>query len=149
MTKEIKGHHHAAKAEHATHRTPEHPDTPVAEEAHKLMRPSVGRIVHYMLSASDAEEINGRRTNDVEIRDRMAAGAWSIGAQAHIGNAAEAGQVYPMTIVRVWDDTDTAVVNGQVALDGNDCYWATSRSQVATDADEQSKLGRWFAPPRI
>jgi hypothetical protein len=92
------------------------------------MTPTVGRTVQYTLSESDANEINRRRITGQSIAERIKAAIWPIGAQAHIGNEAVAGQVYPMVIVRVWGDAPTSAVNGQVLLDGNDVYWATSRT---------------------
>jgi hypothetical protein len=114
------------------------------------MTPSVGRIVHYMLSQNDAEQINRRRTSGASIAERIPSEKWPIGAQAHIGNRAEEGQVYPMLIVRVWSATpnDVTAVQGQVFLDGNDVFWATSVSQVPSDISDDQKRGRWFAPPR-
>jgi hypothetical protein len=78
--------------------------------------PSIGRIVHYTISSIDASNIK---------RQRGMAGTATQG-----GNEITAGQVYPMLIVRVWSDEPTAdvAVQGQVFLDGNDTYWATSRS---------------------
>lgn len=104
--------------------------------------PSIGRIVHYRLSAQDVEQITRRRTTGASISDRMkehrvavpgggpdvAVYGWHAGAQAHIGNDVHEGDVFPMQIVRVWGDTPTSSVNGQVFLDGNDVFWATSRS---------------------
>lgn len=110
------------------------------------MTPSIGRIVHYMLSETDAEQINRRRTTGREIADRIATEKWPLGAQAHIGNVVKAGDVFPMMIVRVWGDSEVSSVQGQVFLDGNDCYWATSRGQVVGDSVD--KRGLWFAPPR-
>lgn len=74
--------------------------------------PTVGRTVLYTLNETDAELINLARSQPPFPR---------------AGNRAEAGQVYPMVIVRVWGDTPDAAVNGQVLLDGPDTYWATSR----------------------
>jgi len=111
------------------------------------MRPSIGRIVHYMLNETDAEQINRRRTTGREIADRIETDKWPLGAQAHIGNQAKAGDVYPMLIVRVWGNDDVSSVQGQVFLDGNDVFWATSRTQVAEDSSD--KQGHWFAPPRV
>jgi len=90
--------------------------------------PSVGRIVHYRLSESDAAEIQHRRT--------------FIRSGPH-GNAVSAGQVFPMLIVYVWasEPTETTCVQGQVFLDGPDTLWVTSRQQ-GEDA------GNWYAPPR-
>lgn len=95
--------------------------------------PSIGRIVHYRLSADDATQINRRRTTGASIAQRMKYGddpqlkAWPAGAQAHIGNDAKEGDTYPMLITKVWGDSPSSAVNGQVLLDGNDVFWATSR----------------------
>ena len=99
--------------------------------------PSIGRIVHYRLSAQDVEQINRRRTTGKAIAERMKLGivpapnadtiyGWPAGAQAHIGNSVTAGEVFPMLIVRVWGSTVDSAVNGQVFLDGNDVLWVTS-----------------------
>lgn len=96
------------------------------------MIPTIGRFVDYTLDANDAEQINRRRTTGHSIAQRMKYGddpqlkAWPAGAQAHIGNDVKEGDVFPMLIVRCWGDTETSAVNGQVFLDGNDVYWATS-----------------------
>ena len=99
------------------------------------MKPSIGRIVQYRLSAEDAEQIMRRRTTRQKIADRLAFDsgnpmmkAWPFGAQAHIGNDVREGDTYPMLIVKCWGDTETSSVNGQVFLDGNDVFWATSVS---------------------
>ncbi len=101
--------------------------------------PSVGRIVHYRLSLTDVEAITRRRTTGASIAERMklavpsadgnaqAISGWPAGAQAHIGNAVAEGDVFPMVIVRLWGTSPTSAVNGQVFLDGNDVFWATSR----------------------
>lgn len=102
--------------------------------------PSIGRIVHYQISAQDAEEITRRRTTgksiaarmkqEVQLRDgtQPAVFGWPAGAQAHIGNDVKEGDMFPMLIVRVWGTDPTSCVNGQVFLDGNDVFWALSRS---------------------
>ena len=100
--------------------------------------PSIGRIVHYRLSAEDAVEINRRRTTSGSIRERIdqtfapstppSRPVWPLGAQAHIGNAAHEGDTFPMLITKVWGDTPTSAVNGQAFLDGNDVLWVTSAS---------------------
>lgn len=98
------------------------------------MKPSLGRIVHYRLSAQDAEQVNRRRTTGKSIADRMkmvgsdSITAWPQGAQAHIGNEVKEGDTFPMLIVQLWGDSETSSVNGQVFLDGNDVLWATSVS---------------------
>lgn len=89
--------------------------------------PSIGRIVHYKLSAADAAEINRRRTTGPAIAERIGYGSWPVGAQAHIGNEAKEGDIHPMMITKMWGDGAGASVNGQVFLDGNDVLWVTSR----------------------
>lgn len=111
---------------------------------------TIGRTVHYTLNEQDAAEINRRRTNGGSIAARMKSSVpvhdgdepsiygWPAGAQAHIGNTAEVGQVYPAVSVRVWTP---GMANLQVMLDGNDVYWATSRH-------EGTEPGTWAWPPR-
>ena len=86
--------------------------------------PTIGRIVHYRLSAQDA----------AIIRDRRAA------TGAH-GNPALDGDVYPAEVVRTFE-FDSQAANLQVKLDGEDTYWATSRT-------EGDGPGTWFWPPRV
>ncbi len=111
---------------------------------------TIGRTVHYTLNESDAAEINRHRTTGRSIAERMKVQVsqietetpilgWPTGAQAHIGNDAQAGQVYPAVSVRVWSP---GMANLQVLLDGNDVYWATSRH-------EGSEPGTWAWPPRV
>jgi hypothetical protein len=97
--------------------------------------PSIGRIVHYTLSASDAEQIMRRCTTGVSIAERMRNFSvhtnqpdplWPAGAQAHIGNAVAEGDVFPMLIVKAHGADEASAVNGQVSLDGCDVFWATS-----------------------
>lgn len=96
-----------------------------------------GRIVHYVLTAQDAQEVNRRRTSCAAIAMRMADGRWPEGAQAHIGNEAKAGDHCPMVIVRVWGTV--GCVNGQVLLDGADTFWALSRNPD----NETRQPGTW------
>lgn len=86
------------------------------------MQPTIGRIVHYTLTEADAEQINHRRESSFVL----------------VGNRASVGDVYPAQIVRCFGGP---AVNLQVALDGTDHYWATSRSQGEGP-------GFWFWPPR-
>ncbi len=121
--------------------------------------PTIGRIVHYRLSAEDAKQIRRRRTDGSSIAARMKQAVptvepdvllgekihgWPAGAQAHIGNSVEEGDTYPMMIVRVWGaqgGVENSLVNGQVFLDGNDVLWAMSVS--GGDGP-----GEWNWPPR-
>lgn len=70
--------------------------------------PTPGRIVLYRLSADDAAWINVQR-----------------GAPSE-GNLHAEGIELPFLIVRVWGDGS---VNGQVILDSQRTFWATSRHQ--------------------
>ena len=93
-------------------------------ETHKAI--GIGRIVHYTLGEEDAQQINRRRTTSESISVRMhhlPMPAWPTGAQAHIGNEVKAGDIFPMMVTKVWQQ---GYVNGQVLLDGTDCFWATS-----------------------
>jgi hypothetical protein len=92
------------------------------------------------LTAADAAQINRRRTSGSSIFERMQQEppAWPAGAQAHIGNTAEEGQVYPADVVRTWGDTPESAVNLQVKLDGNDTFWVTSAT--VSDGPEPGKF---------
>jgi hypothetical protein len=94
-----------------------------------------GRIVHYTLSAQDAEAINRRRT------DAQREGAGNSGKIVHVGNHASEGDLYPAMVVRSFGGPS---VNLQVWLDGNDTYWATSRSE-----GEPHTPGKWAWPARV
>jgi len=86
--------------------------------------PSIGRIVHYCVSKEDAAAINRRRYHaHVHLDEHIAN---SNGVQIHVGNEVKEGDIFPMLITRVWGDTPTCCVNGQVMLDGNDLFWVTS-----------------------
>lgn len=103
------------------------------------MIPTIGRIVHYTLTAQDADAINRRRA-DACIRSKAIAEE-RPGYVVHVGNSAAMGDVYPMMITRVWGDHEGAAVNGQVFLDGNDTIWVTSSTQG-------DGVHQWHEPPR-
>jgi hypothetical protein len=128
-----------------------------------MQTPSIGRTVHYRLSADEAARINRRRTTSGSIADRIAAKEWPRGAQAHVGNTASEGEVVPMIVTKVWPEEyagnahhahhatgeDWQVkyesafgINGQLVLDGTDSLWVTSAPQHPT------LTGCWFWPPR-
>jgi len=95
------------------------------------MIPTIGRIVHYKLSEYDADAINQRRSDAAAFQRSLvvqpeAGERGRSGHVLHVGNEAEAGQVYPATVVRTWGGT---TVNLHVTLDGSDTYWATSRPE--------------------
>lgn len=116
------------------------------------MTPSIGRIVHYILTEDDAVKINRRRTSGSHIAARMKTDPpqWPAGAQAHIGNYASTGEHLPMTIVKIWPNEfgdGIPGVNGQVLLDGNDALWVTSAREQAED--EANIPGTWHWPERV
>ena len=109
-----------------------------------IENPTIGRILHYILTEKDAEEINRQRTSSSSIRERIQNEKWPIGAQAHIGNSVGAGVHVPMIVVCVWPTEfgpDNCGVNGQCFLDGNDTFWVTS-------AAEGTEPGTWHWPER-
>lgn len=72
------------------------------------MIPTVGRVVHYRVSAEEAAQITERHR--------------SAG-----GNYAQEGDVYPLLITRVWGDQEYSSFNGTLFLDGpNSTLWITS-----------------------
>jgi hypothetical protein len=83
-----------------------------------MMSPTLGRIVHYRLTQGDVDAIK---------------------ALPRQNNPVEAGQVVAAVVVRVWSGT---TCNLRVLLDGQDDYWATSRTQ----GDEN---GTWNWPQHI
>ena len=104
------------------------------------MTPSVGRLVHYTLTADDAKQVNKRRKDATANRQSIIDAA--LGYVAHVGNEATEGDVYPMLIVRCWGTTPESSVNGQVFLDGTDSLWVTSVGQG-------DGLRQWHEPPRV
>lgn len=89
----------------------------------ETQKPTVGRIVHFVLNAEQAEQVNRRRVAKPHEP------GWPAGAQAHVGNEAREGDEMPLVIVRVWPDEGGPGidgVNGQVLLDGTDQLWVTS-----------------------
>lgn len=87
---------------------------------------SAGRIVHYTLTATDADHINHWR---------------ATGECGLIGNVARANDVYPAMVIRAFTE-DRA--NLQVFLDGNDTLWRTSVPWALS-----SSPGNWSWPPRV
>jgi hypothetical protein len=101
-------------------------------------KPSIGRIVHYRLSEEDVRHIMRRRTTPDAIRKRVIEDRWPLGAQAHVGEPVEVGQVVPVLIVKTWSG-DT--ISGRAFLDGSDEL--ALHGVVSGDS-----LGTWFWPPR-
>ena len=107
------------------------------------MIPSVGRIVHIRLSAECAQSINRRRSGSRIDVSQPTSPEPQYGQVFH-GNVATEGDIYPLLITRIWSNnpTELTAVNGQIFLDGNDSYWATSVQQG-------DGPGKWFEPPRV
>ncbi|GAQ64041.1 hypothetical protein [Streptomyces scabiei] len=95
----------------------------VRSEQPRPQRPSIGRIVHYTLNEQDAAQINRLRQEY-----QSSARHTGTGFVGHVGNHAQEGDVYPAMIVRIFGETPESAVNLQVFLDGNDIFWATSRT---------------------
>ena len=91
---------------------------------------AVGRIVHLVLSPQDCVEIMRRRVFGAGHSEQ-----WPAGAQAHVGNPVIPGEHIAMVVTAVWPRD---LVSGQVLLDGNDSFWATSRNY-----DELNTHGTW------
>lgn len=106
--------------------------------------PTLGRVLLYMLTAKDADEINRRRTSGPAIRQGIERGQWPLGAQAHIGNTAAEGQVFPADVVRV---RPGGVVNLQVKLDGTDTLWVQGPQQA--DVTGPLEPGTWQWPQLV
>ncbi len=101
------------------------------------------RIVCFVFDGPSAQEVMRRRTDSGSIGRRLqiTPPAWPEGAQAHIGNSVEPGDICPAMVVRVWD-SKTGSVNLQVLLDGSDTYWATS---VPYDEQKGPRSWHWIA----
>jgi hypothetical protein len=102
-----------------------------------------GRMVTYVLSDKDCREINRRRTTPEEIRTRIEAGTWPLGAQAHVGSVVVEGMPLPAMVISVIAQ-DTGCVNLKVELDGSDQFWAPERYYTA-----QGETGTWHWPARV
>ena len=90
------------------------------------MKPTLGRTLLYILTAQDATFINN-------IPRSRSGGMGSTTAE---------GDVLPAVVVRIHDPkAERPLVNLKVLLDGNDDYWATSRT-------EGDGPGTWSWPPR-
>ena len=93
----------------------------------------IGTTVLYVLSASDAEQINARRTDGDQIKHRLKQNppTWPAGAQAHVGDKVAEGDTLPMLITR--ETPDGSMISGQVILNGSDTYWVAACELVDDD----------------
>ncbi len=99
-----------------------------------------GRIVYFVFDERSAAEVMRRRTDGASIAARMKQDppAWPAGAQAHIGNPVQAGDICPAMVVATWGSDS---VNLKVMLDGCDEYWATS---VGFDKEKRPRSWHWI-----
>jgi hypothetical protein len=86
---------------------------------------SIGRIVHYKLSAGDVSQIDANLPQSRGLQVR---------------NPVSEGQVLPAVVVAIFGSDSTA--NLKVLLDGEDDYWATSRTLGEGN-------GHWSWPERV
>lgn len=100
-----------------------------------------GRIVYFVFDEQSALEVMRRRTTGGSIAQRMKADPpqWPAGAQAHIGNDVEAGDICPAMVVKVW--TEYGTCNLKVFIDGADEYWAPS---IAYDPAKALRTWHWM-----
>jgi hypothetical protein len=101
--------------------------------------PTLGRTVHIILTQAHSEQVMRRRTHARSIAQRMEKDLWPAGAQAHIGNPVDAGDLAPLVVTKVNDD---GTINGQALLDGCDVLWITH-------ASEGTEPGTWQWPPKV
>jgi len=87
----------------------------------EIMKLTIGRIVFYVLTGTDADQINQ-----------------SLGLEA----AVERGQIFPMMVTLI-PVGDGAFCNGLVFLDG-DFLWVRH-----IDFDPDATPGTWHWPPRV
>ena len=95
---------------------------------------AIGIVVHYVLTAADAAQINRRRISEYEIGRREY--YWPRGAQGHLGTPVKSGEHVPLMIVRMFPD---GTVSGQATLDGTDVLWL---QHIPPGTDP----GTWHAP---
>lgn len=96
----------------------------------KAVGPRIGDVVTYTLSAADAQQINARRRTAAQLQDTILAGAWTVGAQAHMGSTVAAGDRFGAIVVRVGEGD---VINAQVMLDGTDVHWTRAARRGAPE----------------
>jgi hypothetical protein len=92
----------------------------------------IGHTVLYVLTASDTDQINQRRTTGEAIKHRLGRNPpeWPAGAQAHVGEPVHEGDMLPMLVTR--ETPDGTMISGQVFLNGTDTYWVAA-TQLVTD----------------
>jgi hypothetical protein len=99
--------------------------------------PTLGRVVLYCLTRSEAVEVNTRRKH---AEDNFHLHAHNKhGVMLHCGNNASEGQICPAIIVAVWGVDPHSAVNLKVLLDGSDDLWVTSTQVEQPKEDAQGR----------
>ena len=93
-----------------------------------MQTPTIGRIVHYVLSAQDAQQIEAARK-----------------ASGTFGNHVQEGTLTTAVIVAVWPGD---LCNLKVLLDGPDTFWALSRPRHSEEVKSPCPAFYWTFPPR-
>lgn len=106
------------------------------------MKPTVGRIVHYTLTETDAREINRRRQDAVDSDVSLMA----TGLQMHYGMLASAGEVLPMVVTKTREGDNR--ICGQVYLNGNDTLFKHWVAMISYN-DPDNPWGCWVWPSRV
>lgn len=113
----------------------------------------IGTTVLYVLSASDAEQINQRRTDGDQIKHQLKQNppTWPAGAQAHIGDKVAEGDMLPLLVTR--ETPDGTMISGQVILNGSDTYWVAACELVEDGPPKPGQAGplgqqEWHAAQR-
>jgi hypothetical protein len=97
-------------------------------------------------AAAARAEAGGAPPLGAQVFYTMGRGDVSALARRTAGNPARAGEVYPATVVRVFDPA-VSTANLQVHLDGPDSYWATSRTLNEVPGDTAGHW-QWAGPSR-
>ena len=103
------------------------------------MTPTIGSIVIYTLTPTDAQQVDDRRKHQVSIGGTVPRAGDSLRST---GNTPRAGDTCPAVVVRVFPGAD--VVNLQVLLDGDDTLWRTSVHEGLS-----TEQGTWRWPDRV
>lgn len=94
-----------------------------------MQKPSIGRIVLYVLCQEDCDAIEANRARMAELLQI---------SSGQIGNSVRPGDIVPAVILRAWSDT---CINAQALLDGFDTLWLMSRSR-----DDAKARKSWHWP---
>lgn len=91
--------------------------------------PTLGALVLLKLDEDDVAAINRRRK---DAKDDMAYRA-KRGYIAHVGNQVTVGEQVPAVITKIVKPNQHTFLNLKALLDGNDDFWAVSRTEGQDD----------------